>query len=360
MFHWAAVPSLFLTECASAQGRAVLDCAVLGHIMRDTSEWFRTFARDEARGRSAIYEGWAFGIADDAELLALVDELPETLRQPSLVFAVARLLGADELLGANELLGADESDFSGFRHWLIENWPRVREGVAGRLNQTNEPGRCASLMPALAGLPGPLALLEVGASAGLCLYPDRYSYAYDDRSVLDPADGRSTVLLHSRTTGPVPVPSRLPEVVWRAGIDLAPLDVNDAADRLWLETLAWPEEHARRARIRAAIGIARADPPLLVRGNATDALAGLAAQAPPGATLVVIASGVLVYLPFLERQRFIAEVRMLGARWLSLEGVGVLPKVREALPADAGGFVLALDEYPLAFTGPHGQSLDWL
>jgi hypothetical protein len=348
MFHWVAVPSRFLTECTAAQGHAVPDHAVPDRIVRDTAEWFRTFARDEARDRSATYEGWAFGIADDAELLALVDELPETLRQPSLVFAVARLLGAGQ------------GDFAGFRPWLLENWPRVREGVAGRLNQTNEPGRCASLMPALAGLPGPLALLEVGASAGLCLYPDRYSYAYDDRAVLDPADGRSPVLLHSRTTGPVSVPSRLPEVVWRAGIDLAPLDVNDAEDRLWLETLAWPEEHVRRERIRSAIGIVRADPPLLVRGNATDALAGLAAQAPPGATLVVITSGVLVYLPFLERQRFLAEVRALGVRWLSLEGIGVLPRVREALPADAGGFVLALDEHPLAFTGPHGQSLDWL
>ncbi len=35
--------------------------------------------------------------------------------------------------------------------------------------QTNEPGRCAVLLPLLAALPQPLALLEVGASAGLCL-----------------------------------------------------------------------------------------------------------------------------------------------------------------------------------------------
>ena len=96
-----------------------------------------------------------------------------------------------------------------------------------------------------------------------------------------------------------------------------------------------------------------------MRGDATDALAGLAAQAPAGATLVVITSGVLVYLPFLQRERFIAAVRELGAHWLSLEGVGVLQRVREALPQGAGRFVLALDEHPLAWTGPHGQSLDW-
>jgi hypothetical protein len=37
--------------------------------------------------------------------------------------------------------------------------------------------------------------------------------------------------------------------------------------------------------------------------------------------------------------------------------------VRAALPDDGGSdgrFVLALDEVPLAFTGPHGSTLDWI
>ncbi|MEO7122234.1 MAG: DUF2332 domain-containing protein [Lacisediminihabitans sp.] len=315
--------------------------------MRDTAEWYRDFAEVEARDRSAIYTEWASGIAEDPALIALIDELPETTRQPSLVFASVRMLGAPEL------------GFAEFRQWMFDNWRRVRPEAATRLNQTNEPGRCASLMPALATLPGPLALLEVGVSGGLCLYPDRYSYLYDDTVRIDPMDGPSAVLLRCLTNGQVPIPRALPEIVWRAGIDLAPLDVARSDDRRWLETLAWPEENDRRERIRAAIDSARADPPLLVQGQATDALAGLAAQAPAGATLVVITSGVLVYLPYLERQRFIAAVRELGAHWLSLEGVDVLPRVREALPPGEGRFVLALDEHPLAFTGPHGQSLNW-
>ncbi|MHB1171144.1 MAG: DUF2332 domain-containing protein [Lacisediminihabitans sp.] len=316
--------------------------------IRNTAEWYRGFGETEARGRSAIYEGWALGVAGDAELIALIDELPETKRQPTLVFAVARLLGAAE------------GGYPGFRRWLIENWPRVRPEAAARLTQTNEPGRCASLLPVLAALPGPLALLEVGASAGLCLYPDRYSYSYDGRPALHPSDGPSAVLLESETNGLVPVPGRLPEVSWRAGIDLEPLDVGDAGDRLWLEALIWPEQHERRARIRAAIELARRDPPLLVRGNGTDALAALAAQAPPDATLVLITSGVLVYLPYLERLRFVTAARELGAHWLSLEGIAVLPEVQLALPPASGTFVLALDEHPLAYTGPHGQSLDWI
>jgi hypothetical protein len=44
--------------------------------------------------------------------------------------------------------------------------------MLSRSTQTNEPARCATLLPVLAQLPQPLALNEVGASAGLCLLPD--------------------------------------------------------------------------------------------------------------------------------------------------------------------------------------------
>lgn len=317
--------------------------------MRDTAEWYATFAEVEARGQSAIYYDWATGVAGDPPIRALLERLPLQKRQPNLVFAVSRLLGASA------------GRYPEFRDWLAANFDRVAAEAQQRMTQTNEARRCACLLPALGLIPGPLALLEVGASAGLCLYPDRYSYSYDGR-IVDPADGPSPVLLKSATTGPVPVPSALPEIVWRAGIDLYPLDVADPADMLWLETLVWPEQDERRERLRAAIEIAKAEPPLLVEGDARLALAGLAASAPTGATLVIVSSGVLVYLTAAERRLFAEEVRGLDAAWISLEGRGALPVVEAALPDDGarGRFVLALDEHPLAYTGPHGQSLDWL
>ena len=321
-----------------------------------TAERYARFAAHEARGESETYEAWATGVSTDAALLALIDQLPAGRRQPYLVFAVSRLIGAP--------LGG----YPEWREFALANWEALRREALVRLTQTNEPGRCAALLPALARIPGPLALLEVGASAGLCLYPDRYSYRYDGGDWLHPHDGPSTVLLECETSGAMPVPSTLPEIVWRAGIDLAPLDVRSAADTHWLEALIWPQQHERLARIRAAVDIARADPPTLVAGDAADALAGLAAQAPSGATLVVVSSGVLVYVARPRRELFAAEVARLDARWVALEAAALFPSVVESIRRSTGGvpddlgsrFALSLDGEALAFVQPHGRRVDWL
>ncbi len=317
--------------------------------MRDTAEWYNTFAEVEARGQSAIYLDWATGVASDVGLRAIIDRLPLQKRQPNLVFGVSRLLGAP--------LGP----YAEFREWFTASFEAVAAELPHRMTQTNEPRRCAALLPALGLLPGPLALLEVGASAGLCLYPDRYSYRYSDAQHLDPDDGPSAVVLESEVSGRVPIPARPPEIVWRAGIDLFPLDVCTPRDMLWLETLIWPEQEERRSRLRAAVDIAKRDPPRVVRGDARGALAALAAEAPDGATLVIVSSGVLVYLTADERRAFSTEVHSLDAHWVALEGRSALPSVEAAIPVGAGNgrFVLSLDERPLAWTGPHGQSLDW-
>ncbi|SDJ59159.1 hypothetical protein SAMN05421874_102334 [Nonomuraea maritima] len=314
-----------------------------------TAERYRAFGEMEARGHSPSYERLCVGVAADAELLAVIDTLPPAKRQPNL------------LLGAVRFLGGPAQDYGEFRAWTLEHWARVSSEMLARRTQTNEPGRCATLLPLLARLPQPLALIEVGASAGLCLYPDRYRYRYDDGPVLG---ALGPVTLTCRTSGPVPIPERLPSVVWRAGIDLHPLDVTDADHLRWLEALVWPEQHDRLVRLRAAARIARAEPPRLVQGDLNATVADLAGQAPPDATLVVFHSAVLPYVPQPERDRFAETMRALPARWISNEAPIVLPDVAARLTrapsADGSAFVLALDEEPVAYTGPHGQFLDWL
>ena len=316
-----------------------------------TVQWYLRFAELEARGQSAIFEDWALGVAGDTHVIELLGELPRPKRQPNLLFACSRLLGCPL------------APYPEWRDWVLANWADVSAQLRLRGTQTNEPRRCALLLPVLAQVAGPIALLEVGASAGLCLYLDRYSYSYDGRRV-DPIDGPSTVLLDCVTTGNPPIPSVLPEIAWRAGIDLNPLDLNDPDDTNWLETLIWPEQHERLARIRAARDIVRADPPRIVRGDAIDDLPALVAEAPTDATLVLVSSAAIVYLMPEPRARFIDYVRSLDATWISNEGAGIVPVAAAALYGRVspvvGQMLLAVNEEPQAFTGPHGDRLDWL
>jgi hypothetical protein len=278
----------------------------------------------------------------------MIDELPTAKRQPNLLFAAVRYVGIPA------------GPFPEFRQALLARWPAVREVMLARRTQTNEPGRCAVLLPLLAALPQPLALLEVGASAGLCLYPDRYSYQYGNHPRLDPPGGPGPVM-DCEITGPVPIPAAVPEVVWRAGIDLNPLDVRDADDVRWLESLIWPEHDYRRTRLAAAVEVARAEPAHIVVGDLNEKLDAVARTKPDGATLVVFHTAVLVYLDADDRAAFFATVRGLGAHWIANEVPDALPVTAPPSPEpDRLMPLLTLDGEPMAYSAGHGQSLHWL
>ncbi len=315
---------------------------------RDTADWYRNFAEIECKGQSELFADWAGGISDDREVLDLIDSLPLQKRQPNLIFAVSRLLGVPL------------DGYSKFRPWLIENWSKVAEQALRRSTQTNEPRRCAALLPALGLIREPIALIELGASAGLCLIPDRYSYRFSDRW-LHPESGPSPVQIESAYSGPVPFPERMPKVQWRAGADLSPLSVLDREDVRWLETLIWPEQQERLLRVRAAIDLAKKDPPRIIAANALEGLQSLSSQAPEGLRKVVSTPAVLVYLPYPERMKLVEAIRATGASWISLDALRVLPEVDAKLSQpEPGQFTLSMDGEPLARVGPHGQFVDWL
>lgn len=315
-------------------------------------ERYGRFARDEAPGRSELYEEWALGVEGDLAVQAVLARIPDTHRQPPLVFAVTRMLGAP-------LAGFDQ-----WRTFLLAHADEIVAECTARRVQTNEPLRLAPLLPVLTEIDGPIALLEIGASAGLCLYPDRYSFRFVDTggeqcAALDPVDGPSTVVLSSEVRGEMP-PVRMPQIVWRGGIDLDPLDARDPRDRAWLQGLVWPGELGRCGRITAALDIVAADPPILVRGDAGAHIADVAASAPDGATLVITTPGVLAHIPWKARQALIAQVRELPARWITIDH----PSLHDAWhpPVDAGtwpGFVVALDGDVRAAADPLGRWWEW-
>jgi hypothetical protein len=312
-----------------------------------TAENYRVWA-SEAHGLSPAYEALAAAVADDRSILRFLVSLPPPKRQPNLLFAAARYL-----LGGPPALGE-------LRQLVRQDHVRLSQVMLERRTQTNEPARCATLLPALAQLPGPLALIEVGASAGLTLLFDRYSYDYAGHMIAGADPEAPTLRCDPR--GPVPLPDRVPDIAWRAGLDLNPLDVTSDDDVHWLRCLLWPGEGDREQRLAAAVASARRDPrgvPPVCRGDLLTDLPELAAQAPAGANLVVFHSAVLAYVEPAARERFAGTVRGLGAIWLSNEAPGVVP----GLPGEfrGGTFMLARDgRTPLALTDGHGNWVQWL
>lgn len=325
-------------------------------LFGDLREQYGEFA-DAARGASPCFEEWALGVAEDAEVQAWLAALPRVKQQPNLVFAAARWHGV-----------AAPGPYDGLRGALLADTGAIRDTILRRSTQTNEVGRLATLLPVL-GLVAresgePLVLLEVGASAGLCLFPDRYRYRWV-------GEAGETVLgagpeLTCRVSGAVPLPAELPDIAWRGGIDLHPLSVRDADATAWLEGLVWPEQQDRLRTLHAAIEVAGADPPYLVEGNLLDELPGLLEVAEGFGQVVVFHSAVIAYLEDAERRRFADLMRGLVAssacHWISNESPGVLPEVTATGPAppeDRIGFVLALDGQALAWAHGHGAELTW-
>jgi hypothetical protein len=306
---------------------------------------FAAYAVAVEREGSPLWAAAARGIAADPEVLALVGRAEEARRQPVLVLAVARWLGAP--------LGP----WPELRRWLLDHPDAFLAELGRRSTQTNDVRRTTPVSLALARVDGPVALLEVGASAGLGLLPDRWGHRAGDLRWGDP---ESSVQLVADVRGDLGT-VRLPEVVWRSGLDLDPLDVTSDADTGWLEALLPPGAPERAALLARAVSVARAAPPRVERGDAVDDLARLAAEAPDDATLVVVSTGTLVYLPGRRRQQFVDTVRDLGARWITYERRDLLHDVRvvvpDGVPDDEAFAVLALDGEALAVGDAHGTRL---
>jgi hypothetical protein len=309
---------------------------------------YRRFADREAVSRSPLYVEICEGIAGDGEMLSLLVQLPLEKRQPNLLLAAVKYLR-----GVSE-------NWPDFRSWTLSHWNDVEPVILTRRTQTNEPARCATLLPLFAQLPPPLALLEVGASAGLCLLPDRYAYDYGGLRVPPANVAPDAPLFHCTANQATPIPSRNLDIAWRAGLDLNPLDIGDRTDRRWLEALVWPGEGERARLLQEALALAQRDPPRVVRGDLCHDLQALAAEAPKDATLVIFHTAVLAYVQDQsDRAAFADTVRALGAQWVSNESAEIFNRPDEP-PAPWGEFLLSLNGRAVAYTDPHGAAIEWL
>lgn len=317
---------------------------------------YRRFAELECKGYSDAYYRLALDVAEDDHVIGFLADMP--VSQPNLLFASVQFLtGPDRMPSTGPQLKA----------FLNRHGRAVSDLMRSRRTQTNEVGRCAVILPALPS--GPLALIEVGASAGLCLLLDQFVYDYGVTRI-----GVASSRVHVRCllAGLPPLPSAIPKIVWRHGLDLRPVDVHDDDAVRWLLACVWPDHGERRQRLRAAIELALSQPPLVRAGDLVDDLPALVAAAPEEAKLVVVHSAVLTYVSPERRAAFARALTDVSERrdvvWVSNEGQGVIPEITALAPARcAGSFLLGRtrfthgrrsDEF-LALAHPHGAELAW-
>jgi hypothetical protein len=263
---------------------------------------FRRWSDIEAIANlSPLYEVLGHTVADDPELLDLASQALEGQPPPNVLFAAVHALLAehseDPLAAYYPTLGgtapADPAAAELFRDFCLRHRDALLPTIRTRLVQTNEVRRSALILPAFSDIAAatgrPLAVFEIGPSAGLNLNFDRYHYCYGQHEVGDP---QSPLTLECEVRGVLPAIA-IPEVVARAGVDLNPLDVTDEGDIAWLRALLWPEHTDRRALLNAAIEVARQHPPTLHKGGLFDRIPEFVAQAPKDSTVCLLATFVL-------------------------------------------------------------------
>jgi hypothetical protein len=231
--------------------------------------------------------------------------------------------------------------------------------------QTNEVGRCNALLPGMLviakrfGLP--LKIFEIGSSAGLNLFPDRFGYDFDGARWGDIA---SKVQLKPDWRGAAPPVDASLSILLRHGVDQAPIDIRSQAAQNRLLSYVWAGQPERLVRLRGAIGIAVDEEAHVEKADAAAWLDRMIAITPEmGFTRVIYHSVVWQYLSPATTAQLRARLEAAGANatrqapiaWLRLEKM-----------ENGQGHSLDLTTWPngrserLATAHAHGAWVEWL
>ena len=332
---------------------------------------FDRFARVDAPGLdSPTYAELAYGVAEDEYLLEIAANTRRLQPPPNMLFAAVQYLllsGLDHPLAAHyPIISGEprppEPAYPHFREFCLEHRERIVELISTRLTQTNVVRRCTCLLPAFSIVcgetPSPLALIDLGASAGLNLNFDRYAYSYqrDGREVLRWGLNGAQIRLEAELRGNdefPPIPSAIP-VASRDGIDLDPVNLANPDQVLWLRALIWPEHVERHQQLIDAATEFEDSGIRMHSGDAADVLPTLIQSVPRQHALVVYSTIALHQFPRASRQR-IADTLASAERpvWqIALEGVD--PALSITRYRNGAG-----ETEMLADASPHGWWIEW-
>jgi len=266
---------------------------------KEKDHW-RDFAEAARRQGSPLYARLAIAIDGDESLKALTAGRRKGQPAANLLLAAVHFLllkGAQHpLRNIYATLGGTASSdnvFALFQDFVTGHQDAVRQLVESRVTNTNEVGHCAILRAGFGALAEDesalLHLIEIGPSAGLNMGWDRYGvrYSREGAVVADILPDAPQVLDCDLKTGATPPVKLMPRIGRRLGLELNPVNLENADDRDWLRALVWPDQPQRLARLDAAIAMARQTPSEIRGGDALSLLPQALAEIPPGGAVCV-------------------------------------------------------------------------
>ncbi len=301
---------------------SVFEETELAYLRRSfTQHGISSFGRADVPNASPLYSWLALRAAEDREILRLVLHANTRPQRPHMLFAAVRYLLfsgiQDELAGFYPNLTTKPRPrgeaYPSFRAFCLKHADEIGRLVTVYSVQNNEVGRCSDLLLAFdvvarRGGGRPLAMIELGPSAGLNMLWDRYGYDYGGVGYI--GDCTSPVQLRCELRGNIlpPLPRAIPAVSWRMGIDLNPINVHDKEAVRWLRALIWPEHQDRAKRMEDALAMAQQQPLPIVAGDTVDRLPEVLAQVPDEATLCIYHSYAMNQTPEPVRARIFAQI----------------------------------------------------
>lgn len=359
---------------------APLDTGRVAHY-RDV---FHRFARIEAPDlASPMYAELAHGVSLDRELLELAACKRKRQPAPNMLFAAVQHLLLSGAPWIEHPLAVHYPIVSGatrpmrpafpdFRDFCITHRDEILNLIRTRRTQTNVVRRCTCLLPAFSivqnesGLP--LALIDIGASAGLNLNVDRYRYRYLRAGGEEASWGRpgAAVFLEAelRGGGDLPALADPLSIASRVGVDINPIDLNNEDELRWLRALIWPEHIERHQRLINAAAELAYSPVDLRRGDAAELLPELVDSAPVDAALTVYSTVALYQFSSADREQImqsLTETSFSRPVWLvtlelKLEDIDDPQEPTLALTRFNDGM---RRRELLARSSPHGWWIDW-
>lgn len=346
----------------------------------DLAELWTYFADTSCGEYSPLYDRICRAVAANRDVLDLIGAAPPSGHLPTVLLGAVHYLlleGLDHPLAA-VYAGTSPADPGPlFVDVCLSHRDRVLNMLATRHTNTNEVGRSAVLGPALttvaAQLGAPLALVDVGCSAGLNLLCDRYLLDYGAAGTTGPPDAAVRISCDV-VGGHPPIAPTLPTIGARVGIDRHPVDAANEDEARWLLACVWPDT-GRLPRTRRALEEARRSPLRFVQGDAVESVTDVVLGLPSDVVPVVTTTWAFAYLSRPQRVAFrealAAASRDRPVVWISGEGPGVVdlftdveaPPDAQGVEASVLGLVVFRDGAPdaqlLALVHPHGSWIDW-